>query len=353
MKKVMMLIPALNPSENLIDYVDELIAEGFDSILLLDDGSTEKFRWIFDELQKRKECMLFRHAINLGKGRGLKNGINYFLNLENRDEFVGIITVDSDGQHTVNDVKKVRDALVANPDSLCLGSRNFNLPQVPPKSKFGNKVTSVVFRMLYGMKLGDTQTGLRAIPTGMAPAFIDLAGERFEYEMNMLMECAMKKMSVKEIEIQTVYFDDNSETHFNPITDSLAIYGLLFKTFFKYMLTSVTSFIIDILLFQIILMAVKDMDAGQRILVATVGSRIGSSIINYMMNHTLVFKSKVPGKQSFVKYYILVVLQMLTSAGIVVAIYSLTGFSETAIKVVVDSLLFLVSYRIQKRFVFN
>ena len=353
MKKVMMLIPALNPPDNLIAYVDELISDGFGSILLVDDGSSEKFKRIFDELGKRKECTVFRHAVNLGKGRALKNGINHFLNLENLDEYAGIITVDSDGQHAVADVKNVRDALLTNPDALHLGSRNFNLSHVPPKSKFGNKLTSMVFHLLYGMKLGDTQTGLRAIPTAMVPSFIDLAGERFEYEMNMLIECSMKKVSVKEIEIRTIYFDSNSETHFNPITDSLAIYGLLFKNFFKYMMSSATSFLIDILLFQIILMAAKDMDAGQRILVATIGSRLGSSIVNYAMNHKLVFNSKVPGKQTIVKYYILVVVQMLASAGLVAAIYSMSGIPETVIKIVVDSLLFLLSYRIQKKLVFN
>lgn len=349
----MMMIPALNPPDDLIGYIDDLIVEGFDSILLIDDGSSEKFRWIFDELEKRKETVVFRHAVNLGKGRALKNGINHFLNLEDKDEYAGIITVDSDGQHAVADVKNVRDALLAKPDAFYLGSRNFNLSQVPPKSKFGNKMTSAVFHLLYGMKLGDTQTGLRAIPTALAPFFIDLAGERFEYEMNMLIECSMKKLSVKEIEIRTIYFDNNSETHFNPITDSLAIYGLLFKNFLKYMMSSATSFLIDILLFQIILMAAKDMDAGQRILVATIGSRLGSSIVNYAMNYKLVFNSEVPGKQTIVKYYILVVVQMLASAALVAAIYSMSGIPETAIKVVADSLLFLISYRVQKKLVFN
>jgi len=347
-----MLIPALNPSKNLIDYVDELIAEGFASILLIDDGSSEQFQWIFDELRKRKECILLRHAVNLGKGRALKNGINYFLNFEDKDEYLGMITVDSDGQHAVNDVKKLRDALLENPDSVYLGSRNFDLSQVPSKSRSGNKLTSIVFRLLYGVKLQDTQTGLRGIPSSLVPMFIDLAGERFEYEMNMLIACALKKVNVKEIEIKTIYFDDNSETHFNPFTDSIAIYGLLFKTFFKYLMSSGTSFLIDILLFQIILIVLKESVAEQRILLATVGARVGSSLINYVMNHNFVFKSKVSGEKTLVKYYILVIIQMLVSAGIVAAVYLITGVPETFIKIIVDSLLFLASYRIQRKFIF-
>ena len=252
MKKILILIPALNPPIQLIDYVKSLLENGLNDILLVDDGSKEEFKEIFDTIEKfpNANIKVFKHGKNLGKGRALKNAFNYFLTLPNLAEYSGVVTADSDGQHRVEDVIKVAKEVEENPNKLILGCRDFDLEQVPPKSKFGNKITNGAFKLFYGKNISDTQTGLRGFPTAIIKDFLDIVGERFEYETKMLIYCFQKEIEIKEVVIETVYFNDNSETHFNPIIDSLKIYKVTLSPFLKYIASAISSFILDILSFK-------------------------------------------------------------------------------------------------------
>lgn len=351
--KTLIVIPALNPDKNLIMYVEQLILKGFDDILIIDDGSNTEKQEIFRTLEERKECHLFHHAINLGKGRALKNGINYFLTQRDTEKYLGIITVDSDGQHLVDDVHQMAGLLTVYDDKLILGVRNFSAGNVPPKSKIGNRLTCGVFRLMWGEKLRDTQTGLRAIPTGIASNYIQLAGERFEYETNMLIETITNKTGFIQQDINTVYIDNNSETHFNPIKDSIAIYKLLFASFLRFSITSIFSFVVDIIAFQILLWGLASINPLRSIWIATIGARMLSSIFNYSTNRKLVFKNKSRVINTIFRYYILCVIQMVCSAFLVSFFYRYLKFNQVAIKVMVDSILFCVSYMIQRKFVFS
>lgn len=254
-RECVILIPAYNPSAKVVNYVKELIENGFHSIIFIDDGCKKECKPIFENLSKLKEVTILPHSKNLGKGRGLKNGFNAFLNRYAGDPRIkGVITVDSDGQHSVKDVLHMAEELSSQKEpALILGSRSFKGKAVPFKSKFGNIITAFVFRILYGRKLTDTQTGLRGIPTELVYEFLDLAGERFEYETNMLIHCATNRIPMEELVIDTIYIDQNSETHFNPFKDSIKIYYVLFKGFFKYIVSSLSASIIDLLIFRIIL----------------------------------------------------------------------------------------------------
>ena len=352
MQKVYILIPTLNPNDELVSYVEKLQKKGFKEILVVNDGSKEKCREIFERLQDMG-CQVINHALNLGKGRALKNGFNFFLNLPDCDSYIGVITVDSDGQHSVEDVANMALALEEHQDSLIMGCRDFNLDCVPRKSSFGNKMTRSVFRLLYGVRYQDTQTGLRGFPTELIPKFIQLYGERFEYETNMLIETALKKIPVYEVIIKTIYIDNNSETHFRPIQDSLAIYSLIFKSFLLYICSSLASFVIDIGFFQLFIQIFKKLGViDGRILGATIIARVISSLFNYSVNKKVVFKNG-SGKVSLLRYYILCVCQMLVSAGLVTIGYWALQIPESIIKIVVDTVLFVVSYQIQQRWVFN
>ena len=335
MKKILILIPALNPPKQLIDYVKSLLDNGLKDILLVDDGSKEEFKEIFETIEKfpNANIKVFKHAKNLGKGRALKNAFNYFLTLPNLAEYSGVVTADSDGQHRVEDVIKVAKEVEENPNKLILGCRDFDLEQVPPKSKFGNKITNGAFKLFYGKNISDTQTGLRGFPTSIIKDFLDIAGERFEYETKMLIYCFQKEIGIKEVLIETIYFDDNSETHFNPI-----------------------SFILDILSFKwilAILIAFGNIERASIITISTIVARIISSTFNFYLNKKFVFKYEKNTKKSLLKYYSLCIVQMLLSAIFVTMVWKYTKFPETSIKIVVDSILFLLSYFVQQRWVFK
>ena len=202
-------------------------------------------------------------------------------------------------------------------------------------------------------KISDTQTGLRGIPTSLISSFIDLKGERFQYEMNMLIESVNKNIEIEEIGIETIYFDNNSETHFHPVRDSIQIMAQLFGSFFKYMISASASFIVDISIFHFIILLSSDVLPAQRILIATVFSRVISSLFNFVLNKKFVFDNKEKMNGVIFKYYALALIQLIISWMSVTALFNYLSWNETLIKILVDTLLFFVSFKIQKRYVFK
>lgn len=354
--KTLIVIPALNPPLDLIQYIEKLRQSGLEDILIVDDGSRSECGYIFEQLRDKQGCQILTHAKNLGKGRALKNAFNYFLTMPNVEEYNGIVTADSDGQHRVEDVLSMVETISNYPDSLILGCRDFDSENVPPKSKFGNKLTKLVFKLLYGRKITDTQTGLRGFPKAILHEMLEISGERFEYETKMLIHTFDNLVPIKEIRIETIYFDGNAETHFNPIKDSLRIYKVIFASFFKYLLSSLSSFLVDIGLFQLFLwlsLSVGIHRGALLILLSTILARIISSYFNFTMNKNFVFDGEKRIHKTIVKYYSLAAFQMLLSAAMVTVVWNMFSGSETAIKIVVDTILFLASYQVQRRWVFR
>lgn len=343
--KVVILIPALNPNEKLVGLVKDLIKNGFEDIIVVNDGSSVEYENYFEKV-KSNGAIVIKHAVNLGKGRALKTGFNEFLN--KFSGFKGVITVDSDGQHRIEDIKKINKKLNENSSKLILGSRDFNEKNIPFKSKFGNKLTRIIFSFLTGVKVKDTQTGLRAIPTQYIKILMNVPGERFEYEMNMLMETKKNGVEITEENIATIYENNNKSTHFNPLIDSYRIY----MVFFKYILSAAISFIVDIGLYKIIFDLLHNNIYNYAIILSTIGARFVSSFINYKINRNTVFRTS--SKNSIVKYYTLCIIQMIISAIGVTYIYNLVGkTNEVVIKVIVDTILFFVNFKIQREWVFK
>ena len=289
-----------------------------------------------------------------GKGRSLKDGLKYFFNMKNKNDFIGVITADCDGQHRVEDINKIYTEMQNNDKALFLGTRSFSDNNVPLKSKFGNRVTSIIFKILYGTRISDTQTGLRGISSSLIKDFSNISGERYEYETNMLIEDILRRIQIVEVPIETVYIDNNSNTHFRPIHDSLLIYWKILNSFIKYSAVSIISCIVDILLFKIFLSVLPfKIDKDNLIIVSTVFARVISSLVNYGLNKKVSFNSNKNVSNTILKYYILCIVQMFASGFLVSRIYMFTDFSEVIIKLVVDTILFIVNYRIQRMFIFN
>lgn len=347
-RKVAILIPAFNPKKEFTRYVDELIANGFNKIIIVNDGSKDECASIFETLKQKKECDVITHEKNKGKGKSLKDGFEHFFKLA--DVYLGIITVDCDGQHLVKDVLTIASTIEQDPEALILGSRNFKDTNVPIKSSIGNNITSSVFKILYGEHISDTQTGLRGIPSKYIKSFINITGDRYEYETNMLINCILKKIKIVEIPITTVYINNNSDSHFRPIKDSISIYCKILNSFIKYSIISILSFILDIIAFKIIIL---NIEGDNSILIATIFARIISSAVNYILNKKVAFKSEKKISSTIIKYYTLCISQMFVSAITVTIIFNFTNFSETLIKVVVDTIIFMINFKIQRKWIFN
>ena len=345
MNNVAVLIPSLEPKEDFVEFLKELNLT-FKNIVVVNDGSSKEYDYIFNQINDLKIPVIKNH-INLGKGRALKYGINYILNTY--EECKVIVTADSDGQHSAKDIQKCAKTALENLDKLILGVRDFDKANVPPRSKFGNKITRNVFKLFVGLNITDTQTGLRAFSTDVAIKILDVLGERFDYETNMLIATKDKDIEIKEVEIETIYLNENSSSHFNPLKDSLNIY----KLFLKYIFSAVSSFVVDILLFTLFYNMLFGVINNKAILASTVIARIISSLYNYFINAKLVFK-KNSTKSSIIKYYILVLIQMCVSAGLVYVVDNmLTFLNVTVIKIIIDTIIFVVNFYIQREWIFK
>ena len=226
-KDAVIVLPSLDPDSKFQKVVKELVESGFQHIVIVNDGSDEAHRHWFDEAAQYEACKVLDHGVNKGKGRALKTAFSYVI--EHYPEAMGVITIDGDGQHLLADIVACGTKMLENSDGVVLGCRDFNQPGIPPRSVAGNKTTSRFFKFLFGIKLSDTQTGLRAIPAKYLPDFCQIEGERFEYETNMLLQMKRQGIAFSEQKIATVYDSEDYSSHYNAFRDSARIGRIMLK----------------------------------------------------------------------------------------------------------------------------
>jgi putative flippase GtrA len=244
-------------------------------------------------------------------------------------------------------------------EKLVLGVRDFSLPHVPPRSRMGNRITSGVFKIFVGMTISDTQTGLRALPTKDVKTLVQVYGDRFEYETNMLLAFKTKGIAFDEVKIRTVYIEENKSSHFRVIHDSWRIYKLILAHFFRYTLSSLVSAVVDTGAFSLFSWIFGKFLTGLSLTAAAgILARVISSLLNFFMNQKLVFQTKVDTKKAMIRYYCLALPQMAAQVLLTQGVYALFSIPDSAnllrtvIYAVVMTALYFMSYVIQQRWVF-
>jgi glycosyltransferase involved in cell wall biosynthesis len=230
---MVVLLPAYQPGHHLPTLITELrrTAPGC-QVVIVDDGSGPAAAQVLRQAENLGGTVL-RHPRNQGKGRALKTGFGY---AAERHPGLDVVCADADGQHSVADIVRVADR-VQETGHTVLGVRRF-ADDVPLRSKVGNAVTQVLFRAATGRGVQDTQTGLRAYPGALLDWLRAVPGERFEYEMNVLLAAARAGHRIDEVVITTTYLDDNASSHFSPLSDSVRIYWPLLRYAATSLLTS-------------------------------------------------------------------------------------------------------------------
>lgn len=342
MSSFTLLIPAYKPSAELLSLVEDLAERQTDvsRIVVIDDGGGPPYAPIFETLKNKNKVDVVTHFVNLGKGRSIKNGLNYILNHYPDTQIV--VTADADGQHLLSDILAVGKTAAAETNlDLVLGSRVFGA-DVPLRSKIGNILTGKIFQFLVGLRIGDTQTGLRALNRRILPQLIGIGGERYEYETNMLLEARSLNWQIKDVPIETVYIEGNRSSHFNPLTDSMKIYFLIFR----FMGSSLFSSSLDFTFFAAFT------HFGTPLLTAMLLARFLSGWVNFYLNRKMVFKNHSNLMVALIRYWSLVLLMGFLSSTIVASIRTLIP-SVLIAKLLAESVLFIASFSIQKEFVFS
>ncbi|MDR2612689.1 MAG: bifunctional glycosyltransferase family 2/GtrA family protein [Deltaproteobacteria bacterium] len=334
------LVPAYRPDGKLLRLAEELAGSGsYGRVLVVDDGSPAECAPIFEALAGMPSVTVLRHAVNRGKGQALKTGLNHYL-LESDPGSPGIVTCDADGQHLPADIGKVC-ARGAEEGRFTLGVRDFG-QGTPWKSLAGNVVTRVFFALFTGLRVKDTQTGLRFIPRRMAGFFIQVPYDRFDYEFAALIDASSElKGAILQVPIETVYIDGNASSHYRPFRDSLTVCTV----FLRFLSLSVTTALLDYLTFIAVFYASREL------LASFIAARAVSIVYNFHFARTWVFKARSDFLRQLAKYLGLVLLFMCISYGFTWAVSQrLPGF-ELLAKAVAEGALFFFSFVIQRRFI--
>ena len=355
--RISVILPSLDPDEKLLAVVAGLLNIGFADVILVNDGSKPENLHYFEEAAAHPQVQLLHHQVNRGKGAALKTAFQWFL--KNRPEGLGVVTVDGDNQHHPEDTLACTLEMIRT-GNVILGCRDFSLSHVPFRSRFGNKLTCGVFQVFCGMTISDTQTGLRAIPRDAVKAFCNVQGDRFEYETNMLLAIKEQGIAYGEVKIRTVYIEENKSSHFRAVRDSVRIYALILRHFFRYTVASMASALVDTAVFALLSWLLGGILGGLLLDAVTTGTaRITSSLFNFFLNKEMVFRSSASTGGSLVRYYCLAIPILLAQLGLTHGTYLLLGIGNeqtllrTVIYVAVMTVLYIVSFTVQQRWVFR
>ena len=370
------LIPAYEPDERLLELVEELRGrsgslEANLHVLVVDDGSRRpEAQAVFRRLEelagqagpdsdsmpetgesrtKTRESrtetgfrlMLLRHPQNRGKGAALRTGLAYLRRLVEKPGVV--VLMDADGQHRPDDALHLAHRCLYGANGLYLGSRHFS-GEIPLRSKLGNRLTCQVFALVTGQKVSDTQTGLRAFCTAYIPKMCKIGGERYEYEMRMLLEFAGDRVPIYEIPIETIYENNNAGSHFHAVRDSIRIYRVIFEQIISFAGVSLASFGLDYLLYALMTLMIP-------VVGANVLARLISAAFNYSLNRKLVFHHRGRLGRSLSRYALTAVLVLCADTCLVYGLTAL-GLGALTAKLIAEPTIFIFSYLVQKNFVF-
>lgn len=336
------LIPAYCPPDSLVQTAGRMKEYGFE-VVVVNDGSPKEYDPLFQKVSQKAEVLSYHP--NQGKGHALKHGLSWILERELPSSIV--VTLDADGQHSPADALACACAASCHPDSLVLGVRDFDGKDVPWKSRLGNRITSLVFRFATHRKLSDTQTGLRAFSAQMIPLLLQSEGERYDYEMNALLDACARGTPFVQIPIETIYHDrKNSASHFHPVRDSFLIYRRLLK----FALSSLAGFGIDYSLFALFSALFTGTNA---LVLSNVSARAVSAYCNYQINRHLVFQDKEKASVSAPRYILLAAGILAVNTLLLKGMVDVLGVNRYLAKILVEVTLFFFSYFIQKNFVFS
>jgi glycosyltransferase involved in cell wall biosynthesis len=332
------IIPAYNPPEMLVDLVEQVLKRTDWHVVVVDDGTRAELKPIFSSIASRG-VLILTHAVNLGKGAALKTGMNYALSHFGHE--ITLLTLDADGQHLVKDLEAVAKAAAIHPSALVLGVRDLGYGSTPLRSFVGNKFTKLVVHALVGLRVTDTQTGLRALPGSFAAKLLRMESNGYEFELEMLVAARHMRLQIIERTIETVYSVGNKSSHFRPIVDSIKIYLVLLR----FLLVALVSAIADNLIFLSLLQVPVDVMQAQFI------ARCLTVPLNFVLLRKFVFYSTLDLRLVLPRYLGVVAIFFCLSS-IFVSMRTGSGYSPVSAKFFVEGLLFFANFIIQRDYVF-
>lgn len=333
------MVPAYEPAETLPEVIRGF-GKLFSHIIVVNDGSSQRCSKTFEEIRRLKNTTLLEQAVNLGKGSALKVAFNHFLLHDPLS--CGVVTMDADGQHRPEDVKLITKAFADSPSVMHLGVRDFS-KDPPWKSYLGNVITRRVFEFFTRFRLSDTQSGLRSIPRDLIHSLMTIRSYGYDFELEMLFQARKSGVLIAEIPIQTIYFDDNRRSSFNPVIDSTRIYSV----FVRYTINALIIAVLDLFIFVVLFKTTGHIFLGFVIGRLTLGG------LYYYFVKKSVFRSRVRNIREPMIYSVLTIISMLLAYGLTTIIVIFWGTNVMIAKLISESLLVTYNFSVQQNLIFS
>lgn len=328
----------------MIETVEQVLSQpGIDTVVLINDGSDPDNSRYLDSLKKSNDrIILIKHPENQGKGFALFTGFRY---IDANISYDYIVTLDSDGQHKPDDLQNFYEKVRTQSYDAIIGQRDFS--RMPPKSRFGNSLSSTLLGFLFPTDIRDTQSGYRMFSKRFIQyTLAKITPGRYETEMKMILHVLKHHAEFRSgiVPIATIYIDNNKNSKFRPIVDGWKV----IREFAIYILVAMSSFAIDYGLFLLFMHVL-----GFYYIVAHILARVISSIYNFLSNKHFVFQSQGSLSHELLKYFLAVLWTLLFSAGLLFAFSEYFAIREEFAKICADLIAFAVNYYVLKKLVFS
>lgn len=337
-EKIVILIPTIELSDNLVSLAEDLITNDFKNILIFTktEDKNENYKILVDKF--KIDIFTYENEMN-----PLKTRVDVILG--KYPDSKGTIVADAAGLYSVGDIEVIASALARTPSELILGVRRLKRDAGARRPSVGNRLIEAVFNKLEDKISIESDTSLRAFSTKNLKILL----ENVEEETSALAVAKQSGIPFKTVPIYTDAAQEEERSYFSRIMDLIKVY----KTFFKFTASSLFSTIIDLGLFTLFVYLLRSTFPTSYIMVATILARIVSVVVNYTINNKLVFKRKKQKDGSFARYITLAIADMLVSGYIVTLLVENLIRYETLTKVLVDGSLFFVGFLIQRKFIFT
>lgn len=351
--KISMIIPLSAPDEATAGYIEDLIKNKAEDIILVTDNEKSHEDFLRKAADHSEVTVVY--AKKPGRGAAIREAFRFLS--ENRKDTDGALCCEEDGRYPYEALDICIKAFEKDPGCVVMGSRDPEKENIPVKKRACSKISGLVYRFATGIRLKDTQSSLRLIPAGYFEYFAKLPGKSKDYETRMLIGIMNKKISYTEVSVPVISHDEKDRKNLSTFKDRIIVYSIVLAYFLKFAISSVSSYLIDMGIYALLLFFLENrLSVGGQVLVCTVVSRIISSLFNFTINRKTVFKATDKLAAATVRYYIIAVIKLAASYALIyffTDLLGITGFAQLIIKALVDIVLFLFSFQFQKNWVFK
>jgi glycosyltransferase involved in cell wall biosynthesis len=198
-EKTYVILPAYNEATRIQPVIEEIAEKGY-KMVIVNDGSSDNTLEVIKASQKKypDSIFIYSHIINRGVGMAMQTGFEAVLRYDPKF----IVNMDSDGQHSAEDLENVLEPLVTGRAQAVIGVRP--LKDMPLSRNFANSIMNLLTRIFYRVNVSDSQTGFRAI-TAEALEKININARGYLISSEFIREVNDNNIPFEEVPIKTIY----------------------------------------------------------------------------------------------------------------------------------------------------